>query len=45
MVLDDCGGFTHSGRRVVLHPDGTFTDTAYTDVRVIGREAGRLPGA
>ncbi len=41
MVLDNYGGFTHSGRRVVLHPDGTFTDTAYTDVRATDERVDR----
>ena len=30
--LDNRGGFSHAGRRVALRPDGSFTDTRYTDV-------------
>jgi hypothetical protein len=33
MVLDNHGGFGHPGRRIVLHPDGTFEQTLYTDIR------------
>jgi hypothetical protein len=33
MVLDNKGGFSHAGRRLELHRDNTYRDTAYTDVR------------
>ncbi len=32
IVLDNHGGYSHGGRRVVLQPDGSYTDTRYTDV-------------
>lgn len=32
MQLDNHGGFSHAGRRIVLRSDGSYTDTAYTDV-------------
>src|SRR5260221_377582 len=32
LVLDNHGGYSHPGRRVALHPDGSYTDTKYTDV-------------
>ena len=31
-MLDNHGGFSHAGRRVVLRSDGSYTDTGYTDV-------------
>ncbi len=31
-LLDNQGGFSHSGRRVALLPDGSYRDTMYTDV-------------
>lgn len=31
-LLDNHGGFAHSGRRVTLFPDGSYSDTTYTDV-------------
>jgi hypothetical protein len=31
-LLDNHGGFSHGGRRVVLLPDGSYSDTTYTDV-------------
>jgi hypothetical protein len=32
LVLDNHGGYSHAGRRVALRPDGSYTDTRYTDV-------------
>jgi hypothetical protein len=32
LLLDNHGGYSHAGRRIALHSDGTFTDTRYTDV-------------
>jgi len=32
LLLDNRGGFSHAGRRIALRPDGSYTDTAYTDV-------------
>jgi hypothetical protein len=32
LVLDNHGGYSHAGRRVVLRSDGSYTDTGYTDV-------------
>jgi hypothetical protein len=31
LVLDNHGGYSHAGRRVALRPDGSYTDTRYTD--------------
>ena len=41
MVLDNHGGVAHPGRRVVLHPDGTFIETRYTDVRGVDEKVDR----
>ncbi|MCX5649195.1 MAG: hypothetical protein NTX40_08890 [Planctomycetota bacterium] len=35
--LDNHGGFSHAGRRIELHSDGSYSDTGYTDV--IGNES------
>lgn len=32
VILDNHGGYSHAGRRVGLQPDGSYTDTRYTDV-------------
>src|SRR6185436_18671212 len=32
LLLDNRGGFSHAGRRIVLRTDGSYTDTTYTDV-------------
>ncbi len=32
VILDNHGGYSHAGRRVALQPDGTYTETTYTDV-------------
>jgi hypothetical protein len=32
LLLDNDGGYSHAGRRVALRPDGSYTDTRYTDV-------------
>lgn len=32
LLLDNRGGFSHAGRRIVLRADGSYTDTTYTDV-------------
>jgi len=32
LLLDNRGGFSHAGRRIILRADGNYTDTAYTDV-------------
>ena len=32
LLLDNHGGYSHAGRRIVLHSDRTFSDTRYTDV-------------
>lgn len=32
LLLDNRGGFSHPGRRIVLRADGSYTDTSYTDV-------------
>ena len=32
MLLDNHGGYSHAGRRITLHSDGSYTDTTYTDV-------------
>jgi hypothetical protein len=31
-ILDNHGGFSHAGRRLGLQPDGSYTDTRYTDI-------------
>jgi hypothetical protein len=36
ILFDNHGGYSHAGRRVLLRPDGSYTDTAYTDV--VGNE-------
>ena len=36
MLLDNRGGFSHAGRRIALRSDGSYTDTAYSDV--VGHE-------
>jgi hypothetical protein len=41
VVLDNHGGFAHPGRRVVLHADGTFTQTRYTDVIGVDEKVNR----
>lgn len=32
LLLDNHGGFSHAGRRIALRVDGSYIDTAYTDV-------------
>jgi hypothetical protein len=32
LLLDNRGGFSHAGRRIVLRADGAYADTTYTDV-------------
>jgi hypothetical protein len=32
LLLDNRGGYSHAGRRIVLRPDGSYTDATYTDV-------------
>ncbi|MCE9591447.1 MAG: hypothetical protein K8S99_13080 [Planctomycetes bacterium] len=32
LLLDNHGGISHSGRWIELRADGSYTDTAYTDV-------------
>lgn len=32
VTLDNRGGYSYPGRRVVMHPDRSYTDTRYTDV-------------
>ena len=32
LLLDNHGGYSHAGRRIALLSDGSYTDTAYTDV-------------
>lgn len=36
MRLDNHGGYSHAGRRVVLRVDGSYIDTRYTDA--VGHE-------
>jgi hypothetical protein len=31
LVLDNHGGYSHVGRRIVLRSDGSYIDTGYTD--------------
>lgn len=40
IVLDNHGGFSHAGRRILLGLDGRYTDITYTDV--VGGEREKL---
>ena len=31
LLLDNRGGYSHVGRRIALHEDGSYADTTYTD--------------